>query len=512
MLNFCNRNDFYYLSKVRPINRIAIHFLALLGRYSPFLNWFKPIEIAKNLVFATKLEASKLNEPYIKMCNEPTFQFTPTSERECYDYLIVGSGPGASQAFDVLSKKFTVAVVERGGFPKTPPQHHHTFFHLANDFYNGGQEFIFGNGLYPFSQGNVLGGGSEVNAGFYHKLPEHLKSDFLKNLNTGAEFWNINEKIVEQMLTPKYAGLDPNKSPIARGAINLDLNYAEIPRWQYIEKQGIVHNGLINNFWIKYKEDCHIFLNSKILKITDESGRYIIEIRQNDSVEKIIESKNLIFSAGAISTPYLLAKLNLIKWRDIKFQWHPMLRVTAQVDPSDLGLDIIDSFQAWDDDHNFKFGSAVSTESLLAFSSGTTLSLENIKKFRSYYVSIASEGLGSFIPKTNIPIYKLSINEKEKLSMGAKKLVNIIESGHGYVDRNARNMLERLNLSTVHVFGTIPIGSSVYLPNSTILKNFKRVQVLDGSILPNPPFVNPQAIIMTTSRIMAEANEAINVY
>lgn len=124
-----------------------------------------------------------------------------------------------------------------------------------------------------------------MNAGFYHKLPEHLKSDFLKNLNTGAEFWNINEKIVEQMLTPKYAGLDPNKSPIARGAINLDLNYAEIPRWQYIEKQGIVHNGLINNFWIKYKEDCHIFLNSKILKITDESGRYIIEIRQNDSVE-----------------------------------------------------------------------------------------------------------------------------------------------------------------------------------------------------------------------------------
>lgn len=189
-----------------------------------------------------------------------------------------------------------------------------------------------------------------------------------------------------------------------------------------------------------------------------------------------------------------------------------MLRVTAQVDLSDLGLDIIDSFQAWDDDHNFKFGSAVSTESLLAFSSGTTLSLENIKKFRSYYVSIASEGLGSFIPKTNIPIYKLSINEKEKLSMGAKKLVKIIESGHGYVDRNARNMLERLNLSTVHVFGTIPIGSSVYLPNSTILKNFKRVQVLDGSILPKPPFVNPQAIIMTTSRIMAEANEAINVY
>ena len=109
MLNFCNRNDFYYLLKVRPINRIVIYFLALLERYSPFLNWFKPIEIARNLVFITKLEASKLNKPHIKICNEPSFEFTTTSERECYDYLIVGSGPGASQAFDVLSKKFNVA-------------------------------------------------------------------------------------------------------------------------------------------------------------------------------------------------------------------------------------------------------------------------------------------------------------------------------------------------------------------------------------------------------------------
>ena len=89
--------------------------------------------------------------------------FEPNSklqQNEVYDYIIIGSGPGAAMAAQKFDSDQRVLVIEQGGLPKTPPSRHHTLEHVRNDFYKGGQEIAFSPWLPQFAQAAVLGGGS----------------------------------------------------------------------------------------------------------------------------------------------------------------------------------------------------------------------------------------------------------------------------------------------------------------------------------------------------------------
>jgi hypothetical protein len=63
------------------------------------------------------------------------------------------------------------------------------------------------------------------------------------------------------------------------------------------------------------------------------------------------------------------------------------------------------------------------------------------------------------------------------------KIVNLVEA-------------EKLPISTVHIFGSLPINSNIFILGTARLKADHRIQVSDGSLLPFAPGVNPQAIIM----------------
>lgn len=502
-------NRFYYFKSLNLLNQTFFLTLYPLVTLLPILKKFEVFGKISNLGYATKLESEMVGKLYKDLQNKEyseSFQ-SNIKIQNVYDYVIIGSGPGATQAFDILKGEGSIAVIESGSISTTPTAYHHTFFHLANDFKNGGQEFILGKKVYPFSQAKVFGGGSEVNAGFYHKLPSHLLKDFCLAFSINRDLWKKNEDIIEAILDPKISILDPSLSPIARGAIKLGLNYINVPRWQTVSNNGIEHNGLRKNFWNKVKVPFDIFLNSTILDISDDLSFFNILVKNELGEKILIKCRKLIFSAGSINSPYLLSKFGFIKWGDIKFQWHPMYRVVAKTNQKDLGFNHIDSFQAWDQDYNYKLGAAVSTPGLLALSSGKRILKSNANTFRSYYVSITSQNLGRFLNKTQIPVYKLSGQEKFKLENGIQLLLELLEKGGAEVDERFKATKSNKELSSVHVFGSLPIGSKIFESHTTILKSNNRVQVVDGSIIPKPPFVNPQAVVMTACRIMAQVNE-----
>lgn len=429
------------------------------------------------------------------------------------DVLIVGSGPGAVVSADLELRKGDrrIHILERGNLPRTPHSLHHSLTHLIQDFNQGGQEFICAAGFPLFAQANVVGGGSEVNSGLYHNLPSHYLHKYSVAFSTSEEEWIEAERRTFELLKPTEMIASPEFSLLARGAGQINLNFKNIPRWRTYSPDGSFnHRGMNEIYWNEKTHASEITLSSglEVTKISIRNPEYI-EVSLRNLVtqsESVIRARRIHLCAGAISSPALLAKSGLIQWRDTRFSWHPMIRIVASTKEMDLGIGDIDPFQAWTEDLSLKFGSAVSTAPLLSIALGRTVNSKELANLRSYYVSFSSTGRGGLLPLFSLPWYTFSKLDKKLARDGLDLLKSIIIAGGGQLLNSEK--LNYKKFSTVHIFGTLPIGSDVFIPGTNRLKIDGRIKVSDASLLPFSPSVNPQGIVMTAVRV---ANEGYHV-
>ena len=487
------------------------HFALLALLYMSFIKWLNWVPILSGLTksvqglllgYLVESEVPPSHNEQIEYTNLASTNFSNDSRlnvNEDFDYIIIGSGPGAAIAAQRLDPYSRVLVIEQGGFPKTPPSKHHTLEHVRNDFYKGGQEIAISSWLPQFAQASVLGGGSEVNSGLYHDLPGHLFDDFLKATNLSQKDYLSSQEKVKSLLQISLMKVDPFKSPIARGAQALGLEFQNIPRWRtYKNDSEFIQHGMIDVVWnrLSQQSNFQFALNTRVLKI-NVKDRKLVKILCVNSAGNSVEysAKNLIVAAGAIQSPRLLCESGLVLWRSTRFQWHPMVRAIITTSATDLGLHDVDPFQAWTEDRTFKFGSAVSTPGLLAMNLGTRPEVSELPRMRSLYGSFVSTGKGGLIPRTGVPYYFPSKLDRKNI----KEIRNLVEklvlaSGSGFVNENQK---VKKGISTVHVFGTLPIDSGIYISGTSRLKTDSRIQVCDGSLLPFGPGVNPQGVIMS---------------
>lgn len=422
------------------------------------------------------------------------------------DVLVIGSGPGAAVAteMELLTTGQTICIVERGDFPRTPNELHHSLTHVINDFYQGGQELVIAPGLPLYAQGNVMGGGSEVNSGLYHNLPELYRSDWAKAFDISDEQWLKAESLTVGQLKPEVMDVDQADSLLARGAAQADLVFENIPRWRtYGEGGTYAHRGMNAIHWTteKVQKDILMFTNSEATRINCSNKNYVSVTVRNSITRTISEvrAQRVHVSGGAISTPAILAKSKLIRWGDTKFAWHPMIRVVAKTKKNDLGAGDIDPFQAWTRDRSLKFGSAVSTAPLLSIALGRFVSVDEAAELRSFYVSFSSSGKGGILPFLDLPWYRFSEKDRILAARGFEVLKKLIIDGGGELI-NSPN-ISNTKFSTVHIFGTLPINSGIFVPGTNRLKADNRIRVSDASILPFGPGVNPQGVVMTSVRL-----------
>jgi hypothetical protein len=422
------------------------------------------------------------------------------------DVLIVGSGPGAAVAaeIEIKSSHKSICVIERGVSPQTPSELHHSLTHVINDFFQGGQELVVAAGLPLYAQGSVIGGGSEVNSGLFHNLPELYRENWSKSFGVSVEQWLKSESLTACQLVPETMKVSPSDSLLARGAETGNLICENIPRWRSYKNDGTyIHRGMNLLFWNteEVRERITFFQNSEAVKV-DTSNRSFVEITVKNSktgTSSKIHAQRVHIAGGAISTPNLLAKSGLIRWRDTKFSWHPMIRIVAESKKSDLGAGDIDPFQAWTPDRSLKFGSAVSTAPLLSVALGRLVSLEEAAGLRSYYVSFSSSGRGGILPILGLPWYVFSKDDLSLAKRGLEILKKVIIHGGGVIVNPEKVSAKKF--STVHIFGTLPIGGQAFIPGTNQLKSDQRIRVSDGSILPFGPGVNPQGVVMSSVRI-----------
>jgi hypothetical protein len=293
--------------------------------------------------------------------------------------------------------------------------------------------------------------------------------------------------------------VNSENSPIARGAQGLGFEFQSIPRWRtYKDNSEFIQHGMIDVVWnhLSQKNSFQFELDTRVDKI-DASRSDRIKVSCTNSAGNSIEyfTKNLIVAAGAIQSPRLLAQSGLVPWKATNFQWHPMVRTIIKTSHTDLGLHDVDPFQAWTADRKFKFGSAVSTPGLLAMNLGRKPEPDELPMLRSVYGSFVSNGRGGLIPHTNFPYYFPSTEDKQNLQEVRALLEKLIDSS-GATYANPEQRVKK-GVSTVHIFGTLPINSGVFLEGTSRLKTEPRIQVSDGSLLPFGPGVNPQGIIMS---------------
>ena len=497
------------ISKTGFVKYLLFIYLFILNLFSfirPFINVNKNFILFRFIagVIILVFESDSISSINLKKQNKNV-----NHQENIYDIAVVGSGPGgAIGALRSVEKGKRVILIEAGSIFSPGTIEHHSLDQTTNHFKNQGMNFCYGNIPMLYAEGSTYGGGSEVNSGLYFKLTEPYRSSFLDKCKISEDEWAKYEKKVEEILYVQKAPtgtFDGLKSALIEGSNRNGLICEEVPRWRTYEP--IEDHKSMQVTYLKIAEEKgldvlsdlevkKIFLEKEFIKINGFSKSKSINIR----------AKKVILASGTIGTPQILKNSNLLKDK-IQFNFHPMNRAVVEYSEDVNDGDLFPPYQSWTKDYKFKFGYSVSTypyvKATLA-SLGMLKDCPNEKRLVSYFSSTvleSSKGRLLNIGGQLIPFCFLKKNDRKKIKKGFSILKDLLTAS------DAINVWPNTKLSpltTVHVFGSLPLNQNSDLGELGELKIDKRVKICDASLLPQAPWGNPQAVVMVLNEILME--------
>ncbi len=430
-------------------------------------------------------------------------------EEKIYDIAVIGSGPGGSiAALRSIESGKSVILVESGKIFSPGTVKHHSLDQTTKQFKNQGMNFCYGNVPMLFAEGFTYGGGSEVNSGLYFKLTEPYKSSFLDKCKIHEEEWNRYEKRVEEMLSVQKTPpgtYKEIKSALIEGSKKKGLICEEVPRWRTYKPVEEHKSMQVTYLKIAENQGMNILSNSEVKRILP-NNKYINIECLSDEKKILIKAKKVVLSSGTIGTPQILKNSGLLNDK-IYFNFHPMNRVVAEyrIDVNDG--DLFPPYQSWTKDYKFKFGYSVSTypyvKATLA-SLGKQKDFPNEKRLVSYFSSTIldnSEGRLINIGGKLIPFCFLKKEDRNKIKEGFLILKNLLTSTDII---NLWPKSDTSPMTTVHIFGSLPLNKHTDFGELGELKKDPRIKVCDASLLPEAPWGNPQAVVMVLNEILID--------
>ena len=456
-----------------------------------------------------------------------------------FKVIVVGSGPGGSVTSKVISDKgIDVLLVEMGNSFKINDPPPFSSDEMSNKYKNGGLTLAFGNTNINYVEGKCLGGGSEVNSGLYHRVPEQilknweLKNNLFINRNDLQRSYEENEKELSVSYSPGLISKSSKK--LIEGCNSLDWKCVEVPRWfKYSGNTGLgIKQSMTETLIPKIKKNGGKILdNTKVFKISKKGRLNVIHLIHNGEFKEF-ECEYLFVCGGSINSPFLLRKSGFKGGIGKGLKLHPSFKLTAlfkdEVYSEDFDVSV---HQVKEFSPKISMGSSVSNKHWLGLSLNDSNSLKYLnewKKMSSYYTMISPQGSGRVwnIPYLKDPLvtYKLTNNDYYYLNKGVNLLskllfesgaVKIFPAGKGldvissYEEVYKINIIPQnlLKLMTIHLFSSVQISGNKKLSplnEEGHLWEDDTIYVNDGSILPDSPTVNPQGIIMALSRLNAE--------
>ena len=464
--------------------------------------------------------------------------------KDRYKVIVLGSGPGGCVTASVLAKKgLDVLMIERGNSYKQSKIKDFSSQELNAKYANGGLNAAIGRkSIINFAEANCLGGGSEINSGLYHRLPENIlkewenKNQFLVDRSALEDaFLDIETKINVSYMPDNRVYKASNK--IRNGSNLLGWKCDEIPRW-FSYKDNCSGQGtkqtMSETFIPEYLSHGGKLIYScevqKIKKAKNGSNEIIVSFEGGQN--KSFYCDYVFFSSGSINTPFIMKKSGIKKNIGKGLKMHPTFKFTALFEDEVFGEDMgVPVFQVKEFSPQITLGCSLSTKPFIGTNlyDSNNLELLNLwKRMSNYYAMIRPIGSGNIhhLPFLSQPVVTFNLTREDRLNLN--KSINLLgrllfKSGatalfpsiSNYkkclsmsdIDEIKKVPLNKFNLMTIHLFSSVQIGgnsNSYPLNPEGALWEDPSIYVSDSSMLPDSPSVNPQGTIMAMAKINAE--------
>jgi choline dehydrogenase-like flavoprotein len=474
------------------------------------------------------------------------------------EVLIIGSGAGGATTASVLAGHgFEVVVLEEGerhtlqDYGQTPTSA------MSKLYRNKGLMPVMGSVPIGYVEGRCLGGSTEINSGFWHRLPPEFLMRWQARFNL-VDFSqdSLDEHFdwAEDMLSvSNHAGPWPKSTEVFnRGVEAMQWSAQEVKRAAANcvntntcstgcpkgAKQG-VSMRLIPDAearGARFITGCKAKL---LLKSRGKITGVLAEIQKGDSTSDLvrIEADYVFVCAGPTQTPGLLRKSGIKAHIGDTFQIHPMLKVSAlfdeEIDADKSVMPLLQVKEFWPD---ISLGGSFFSVGHLALNLADNWldnqdAINNYSRMASYYVAVRGTGSGTvrtsmFGDSEPVLKYELSDVDIRHLSQGLARLSSLLLSAGAKTvypcvqglpqiksDLDAVRWLDEslprgsLSLTTVHAFSTCPIGEKVErcaADSFGQIHGFDNLYINDASMLPDSPGINPQGTIMALARRNAQ--------
>ncbi|MBF0426210.1 MAG: GMC family oxidoreductase [Magnetococcales bacterium] len=468
------------------------------------------------------------------------------------DILVVGSGPGGAITATLLAEAGReVILLEEGGWVSQEQCLPFSRDEMIRTYRHGGITAAMGRPALAYVEACCVGGGSEINAGLYHRTPPDILAAWRRD-------WGV-EALTPEDLEPHFVAGErelgvihhpgdpaPSSHKLRIGAERLGWRAMEVPRWYSYQPLPV---GANNPDGKRFSEQRNAMSRTFIPRFRQAGGQLIARLRV-DRIRKrsglwevvamptcaatkaapvVFLADTLFLAAGTIGTPTLLRRNLLSRRAGNTFASHPTIKITARfpevVNPpgSGIGVHQVKGFSP-----RFGFGCAVSSPPYLAMGMidhprDLPLIAHESERMAIYYAMARGQGrvvAHRLLPQP-IPFWRMTPVQWQDLTEALHKLAQLLfEAGAdtlwptiaGSEPLNSRADLARLpallpahltRLMTIHLTGSCPMGSAA---KGAVTDSFGRVHgqeglyVCDASLLCDAPGVNPQGSLMALVR------------
>ena len=459
------------------------------------------------------------------------------------EIAVIGSGPGGALTAALLAGAGkAVTIVERGKhwpLSSCPP---FSQAEMMQKYRHSGVTVAFGAPKVAYVEGACVGGGSEVNAGLYHRTPDEILASWrrdygVSDLEEGdvLRHFEANERDLSVSYMP--SGTLPRASlKLHQGAESLGWKSMEVPRWYKYEADGGGTKQSMTETLIPRALQAGAILQTETVvdRLNRDGKGWLLRghcTAADGATEQFeLGAKHVFLCGGAIATPQLLQASGVAPVAGKSLHMHPSIKIVArfpeQVNDRRSGVPV---HQVKEFAPRFSFGCSISTPPHLYLamqdvSNGSEI-VRNHWQTMAIYYSMTTEGRGKVtrIPLARDPMvrYRLGSQGIEDSVEGLLRLGRcLFESGAleiypvVYGSQAIRSMAElhrfaseinanRLNLMTIHLFSSCPMGGQ---KNICVADSFGRVHgvddlyINDASLLCTAPGVNPQGSVMMVAR------------
>ena len=287
--------------------------------------------------------------------------------------LIIGSGAGgATTAIELAKAGFDVVVLEEGQRHSLQSYGQSSTKAMQLLYRNKGMTPIIGSVPIGFVEGKCLGGSTEINSGFWHRLPPEFALRWVKQFEiddfelSGLEaHYNWAEELLH---VTKRNELPASTEVFKRGVelmgwsarvvkraakdcVNTNACAQGCPKGA---KQGMTRNliPMAEKWGVKFITGAKVKL---LIKAGKRVSGVLAEIQRDEKTTDLVrlDAEHVFLCAGATQTPSLLRRSGIKSKVGDTFQIHPMLKVAAlfdeEINAQDSVMPMVQVKEFWPD-------------------------------------------------------------------------------------------------------------------------------------------------------------------